>query len=203
MTINAVIYARSSADCAASVGDQVECLQAVAVSQGWTVTKIFSDRPMPMKRGREQRPGEMALLTAIRTGGVNRVLVRSIDRAGRSLAELVAFLETCRAVGAEIYIHDRQIDTASNNGLSLFDVGQMLVCHVRQTRRDRILRGQAVARSLSIRFGRPPIATAKIEKVRIALAAGKGVRQVARLTGISAASVSRLKNSIGSASATA
>jgi hypothetical protein len=43
---------------------------------------------------------------------------------------------------------------------------------------------------------RPPIATAKVERAKCELDAGKGVRQVARLAGISAASVSRLKNSI-------
>jgi hypothetical protein len=79
----------------------------------------------------------------------------------------------------------------------------MMALHLRQGRRDRILRGQAAARSLSIRFGRPPIATAKMEKAKRELAAGKGVRQVARLAGISPASVSRLKSAIESASATA
>ena len=72
--------------------------------------------------------------------------------------------------------------------------------HVRQTRRDRILRGQAAARALSIRFGRPPIATAKVEKAKQELAAGRGVREAARIAGISAASVSRLKN-MGTAAA--
>jgi len=41
---------------------------------------------------------------------------------------------------------------------------------------------------------------AKVEKARIALADGKGVRQAARLAGISAASVSRLKNAVGTVS---
>jgi DNA invertase Pin-like site-specific DNA recombinase len=68
--------------------------------------------------------------------------------------------------------------------------------HVRQTRRDRILRGQAAARALSIRFGRPPIATAKLEKAKHELANGRGVREAARIAGISAASASRLKNSM-------
>jgi hypothetical protein len=76
----------------------------------------------------------------------------------------------------------------------------MMALHLRQSRRDRILRGQAAARSLSIRFGRPPIAKAKVEKARIAPAAGKGVRQAARLAGISPASVSRLKNAVAAIS---
>ena len=71
--------------------------------------------------------------------------------------------------------------------LPILDLVAMMALHLRQSRRDRILRGQAAARSLSIRFGRPPIAKAKAEKARTALAAGKGVRQAARLAGISVA----------------
>jgi DNA invertase Pin-like site-specific DNA recombinase len=194
MTISAIIYARSSFDCSASVQEQAECLQAVAIGQRWTVAKMFSDHPMPMKRGREHRPGETALLAAIRAGGVNKVLIFSIDRLGRSLPELVGLLETCRESGVEFYIHDRRIDTATSNGLSLFDFSEMLALHLRQGRRDKILRGQAAARIANVRFGRPPIARGTMERAKAFLGTGRGVRETARLSGISAASVSKLKN---------
>jgi DNA invertase Pin-like site-specific DNA recombinase len=97
------------------------------------------------------------------------------------------------AVSAEVYIHDQRIDTSTSNGLSLFDMASMMARHLRQGRRDRILRGQAAARSANVRFGRPPIASAKAERAKAHLGAGKGVRETARLVGISAASVSRLK----------
>jgi DNA invertase Pin-like site-specific DNA recombinase len=195
----AVIYARTSTDCGTTAEEQVKDLQAVAESRGWKVICTFTDRPTPLKRGRERRPGETALLTAIRTGSAHKVLVLGIDRVGRSLAEVVGFIEACRTTGTDIYIHDQQIDTASTNGLTLFDLNAMLAYHLRQTRRDRIIRGQAAARGADIKFGRPPIAPAKAEKVRILLAGGKGVRETARLTGgISAATVCRIKASMNS-----
>jgi phage antirepressor YoqD-like protein len=49
---------------------------------------------------------------------------------------------------------------------------------------------------LSIRFGRPPIAKPKVEKAKQFLASGKGVRQVAKMAGVSPASVSRIKTSM-------
>jgi DNA invertase Pin-like site-specific DNA recombinase len=101
-----------------------------------------------------------------------------------------------------LWLHEQGVDSAVSNGMSMLDLSAMMALHLRQSRRDRILRGQAAARSLSIRFGRPPIAKAKMEKARIALAAGKGVRQAARLAGISAASASRLNTALGNASAT-
>jgi DNA invertase Pin-like site-specific DNA recombinase len=124
------------------------------------------------------------------------VLIYDIDRIGKSLIDLVSFLETCRTAGASLYLREQNIDMTSSNGLSLNDVSVLLAHHLRQSRRDRILRGQTAARSLSIRFGRPPLAKAKAEKAKQYLIAGKGVRQAARMAGISAASCSRIKNSM-------
>jgi DNA invertase Pin-like site-specific DNA recombinase len=199
MTISAVIYARTSTDCAATAEEQVKDLQAVAKTHGWTVIRTFADRPTPLRRGRERRPGETALLAAIRAGAIEKVLLFSIDRVGRTLTEVVGFIEACGSTGADIYIHDRQIDTATSNGLTLFDLGAMLAYHLRQGRRDRILRGQAAARNANIRFGRPPLSSATTEKVKRMLATGKGVRETARLTGgISVATVCRIKASMNS-----
>jgi DNA invertase Pin-like site-specific DNA recombinase len=126
--------------------------------------------------------------------------VWSIDRIGRSLVDLVAFMDMCRVAGVVVWLDEQELDTAESNGLPLLDVMAMMALHLRQSRRDRILRGQAAARSLSVRFGRPPIAKAKMEKAKRELAAGKDVRQVARLSGILAASASRLKNAVAALS---
>jgi DNA invertase Pin-like site-specific DNA recombinase len=192
MTIRVAIYARTSSDCPLSADDQIERLQAIADQRGWAVVHIFTDRPTSVRKGQDRRPGEGALIDLIRRGAIDRVLIWSVCRLGKSLTDLVAFMETCRCSGVSMHLHEQ--DTVASQ--ALFDMGTLLAFHIRQSRRDRILRGQAAARSLSIRFGRPPIAKAKVERARIALAAGKGVRQAARLAGISAASVSRLKKTV-------
>jgi DNA invertase Pin-like site-specific DNA recombinase len=159
------------------------------------VTRAFIDRPTT-KKGRDRRPGQTALLDAIRSGTVDRLLLYSIDRLGRSLVDLVTIMETCRACDARLYLHQERLDTAASNGMSLFDFAGMMSFHLRQSRRNRILCGQAAARSANVRFGRPPIPLAKVEKARQELAAGNGVRQVARLAGISPASCSRIKSAL-------
>jgi len=194
MTIHAVIYARTSSDRPLSAEDQVNHLKIVAADHGWTISNVFVDRPGTLKKGRQRRPGEAALFEAIRRREVQKVLMIGIDRVGQSLVELVAFLEACRAADASLWLDDRKLDTDFSNGLSLFDLAAMMAMHVRQSRRDRILRGQATARNLNVRFGRPPIPAARIEKAKTLLAVGKGVREAARLAGISAASASRIKN---------
>jgi DNA invertase Pin-like site-specific DNA recombinase len=198
MTITAIIYARQSADYPLSAEDQVSNLRAIAAERGWTVARVFIDQPTTAKRGRNRRPGQTALIDAIRLVSVERVLLHSIDRMGRSLAELVGFIETCRSRGVALYIRAQALDTQANNGLSIFDLAEMMALHLRQSRRDRILRGQAIARAAAVRFGRPSIPAAKVERAKQELAAGKGVRKVARLTGISPASCSRIKSASAS-----
>ena len=176
--------------------EQIEHLTTVAIERGWTVAHVFADRPTAVKKDQDRRSGEQALVAAIRSGAIDRVLVWSIDRIGKSLADLIGFIETCRSAYVAVTLHDEGFDSETSNGLSLFDVSALLAHHLRQSRRDRIMRGQAAARALSIRFGRPPIAKPKVEKAKQFLASGKGVRQVARMAGISPASVSRIKTSM-------
>ena len=160
---------------------------------------MFTDRPTTVRRGMDRRPGEAALLDAIRRGEVEKVLIHGLDRVGRSLVELVGFLETCRVAGVVLWLGEQGIDTATDKGMSLFDLAGTMAYHLRQSRRDRILRGQAASRALAIRAGRPPIPAARVDRAKRELAAGKGVRQAARLSGISAASMSRLRNAAISA----
>jgi DNA invertase Pin-like site-specific DNA recombinase len=199
MTNRTAIYARTSPDCPLSLKEQLACLKCVAAERGWTVGHIFTDSLTSVRKGQNRRLGEQALLDTIKSRVIDKVLVWSIDRIGNSLVDLVEFMETCRSADVAVYLDQERIDSAETNGLSLFDLSAMMALHLRQSRRSRILRGQAAARALSIKFGRPPISLPKVERAKQFLAAGKGVREIARIAGISPASVSRIKTSMNSA----
>jgi DNA invertase Pin-like site-specific DNA recombinase len=174
MIIRAAIYARTSPDCPMSADEQIAHLTTVANDRGWTIVQAFIDRPATVKKDR--RPSELALINAIRSGCVEKVLILGIDRVGRSLVDLVGFMEACRTTGVSLWLDDQGLDTVASQ--ALFDMATLLALHLRQSRRDRILRGQAAVRGI-VRFGRPPIAKARVAKAKITLAAGKGVRQTA------------------------
>ena len=146
MTNRAAIYARASPDCPLSLEEQLACLRCVATERGWTVGHIFMDRPTAVRKGHDRRPGEIAVINAIQSGAIDRVLVWSIDRIGKSLVELVGFMETCRLHDVSLWVEEQKLDTATSNGMSLFDLSTMMATHLRQSRRNRILRGQAAAR---------------------------------------------------------
>jgi DNA invertase Pin-like site-specific DNA recombinase len=188
MSIRAVIYGRSSPDYPLTAGQQIDRLKAVADEHEWTVIRVFTDRPTSIRKGLDRRPGEAALLDAIRSGEIDRVCISSICRVGRAVPDLVSFLETCRSAGVSLWVDEQRIETAA-----LFDFSRMMALHLRQARRGRILQGLAASRAMSIPCGRPRISRARTEKAERELAAGKGVREAARIAGISAASASRIK----------
>ena len=125
-------------------------------------------------------------------------------KAGNAAWKVSTDAGTSPTAGVGLYLHDQGIDTAGSNGMSLFDLAAMMAFHLRQSRRDRILRGQQAARNLNVRFGRPKlieIKPAKVQRAKEALEIGTPIRKIARMTGISPASVSRLKNTFEQASA--
>ena len=68
MTIRVAIYARSSPDCPVSADEQIEHLKERR-SRAWMDGRhVFSDRPTIGEEGSDRRPGELALIEAIRVG---------------------------------------------------------------------------------------------------------------------------------------
>ena len=163
---------------------------------------MFTDRPTSAK-GPDRRPGEMALIDAIRNGAIDRVLIWSIDRIGRSLVE--RWLDSWRC--------------AERPSVALWvaragDRYRAIGRAVSRLRRDDGAAsapepsGSDFARSgggpESVDQIRTPAYSgkAKIEKAKTFLAMGKGVREVARLAGgISPSSVSRIAASLRSTAA--
>ena len=120
MRIRVAIYARTSPDCPLSADDQAQRLKTVAAERGWTMVAVYTDRPTSA-RGPDRRPGEAALIDAIRNGTVDRVMIWSVCRIGKSLIDLVSFMETCRTAGVAVFMLEQGIDTETSNGMSMLD----------------------------------------------------------------------------------
>ena len=83
MTLRAAIYARYSSDRqkATSLDDQIAMARKVCDERGWTVVAEHSDAEMTGKNAR--RPGFQALRQAIKQGGIDVVVIESVDRMTR------------------------------------------------------------------------------------------------------------------------
>ena len=191
----AAIYLRVSVD-TQTVENQLMVLQEVAQRSGWEVVHIFSDEGISGAKGRDKRPGYDALLKAVARREVQIVAAWSVDRLGRSLVDLVAFLSDIQAQSCDLYLHQQAIDTSTPSGRMLFQMLGVFAEFERAIITSRITAGLARARANNVRIGRPPVPPIRIDRVKRALAAGQSIRAIAKTTGVSTATVQRVKRSM-------
>jgi DNA invertase Pin-like site-specific DNA recombinase len=171
-------------------------LTEVAQRSGWTVVQTFSDEGISGAKGREKRPGYDALLKAVARREVDIVAAWSVDRLGRSLSDLVAFLTDIQTKGCDLYLHQQAIDTSTPSGRMMFQMLGVFAEFERSMIRARVLSGIERSRAKGVRLGRPPIPPIRLKKVEEGLRAGQSIRVVAKATGVSTATVQRVKQTM-------
>jgi DNA invertase Pin-like site-specific DNA recombinase len=118
----------------------------------------------------------------------------SVDRLGRSLQELVAFLAELHAKGVDLYLHQQGLDTGTPAGRAMFQMMGVFAEFERAMIVERVKAGLSRARSQGKRLGRPTIPPAKERKIRAALADGKtGMLKIAATFGVGSGTVQRIK----------
>jgi DNA invertase Pin-like site-specific DNA recombinase len=191
----AAFYVRVSQD-SQTVENQLLVLNEVAQRSGWEIVQTFADEGISGAKGRDKRPGYDALLKAVARREVQIVAAWSVDRLGRSLPDLVAFLNDIQAQGCDLYLHQQAIDTSTPSGRMLFQMLGVFAEFERAILKSRIAAGLQRARANNVRIGRPPTPPIRLEKVKRALGDGQSIRAVAAATGVSTATVQRVKRSM-------
>jgi DNA invertase Pin-like site-specific DNA recombinase len=79
----------------------------VISKHSWEIVREFTDQGVSGIKGRDKRPGFDALHKAIARREVDLVAAWSVDRLGRSLRDLIGFLNELRAKGADLYLHQQ------------------------------------------------------------------------------------------------
>jgi DNA invertase Pin-like site-specific DNA recombinase len=130
------------------------------------------------------------IIGAIARHEADAIVVPSLHHLGFSVESLLETLAELHRHEVKLVVHDHA-DAVETGGLSA--AADLLVDAGKAYRRENIMAGQLRARASGVRFGRPPVPSGRLEKVRMALQSGQGVRQAVRSGGISAAKASRIK----------
>jgi len=189
------LYVRCSTD-QQTVENQIRILTEVAERAGWTIVRVFEDQAISGAKGRNQRPGYDALLKAIHRREIDICAAYAVDRLGRSLSDLVAFLSDIQARGCDLYLHQQSVDTSTPSGRMLFQMLAVFSEFERELIRGRVRAGIARARAKGAVFGRPSLSPDRVARVEKALRDGLSIRAVAKATSTSTASVQRIKRSM-------
>jgi DNA invertase Pin-like site-specific DNA recombinase len=195
MNPKVALYLRKSTD-EQTLASQDHELQAYCQRQGWTPA-IYEDTA---SGGRSAtRPNLERLLTEVRMGRVNVVVVTKLDRLGRSLTHLALILEEFRSHGVGLIALSQGIDTRATNPMGALMLGVLAAVSEFELSliRQRTRAGMAAAKASGKRCGRPPVSDEV--KARVAAAAavcGPKVRHLGRELGLPASTVSRLLRAV-------
>jgi DNA invertase Pin-like site-specific DNA recombinase len=189
-TRRAAIYVRvSTSDRGQTVDNQLAPLQEAAVRLGWSIVAVFRDEGISGTRGRDKRPKLDALLKGVARRDFDIVAGWSVCRLGRSLPDLIGLLGELRSGEIDLYLHQQTLDTSTPSGRMLFGMLSVFSEFERAMIRDRVIAGLDRARSTDKYLGRPPPTPFTVQRIRLALDEGRGVRETARLLKVSAAKV--------------
>jgi len=189
----AAIYVRVSTD-EQSVENQEAELRATAERMGHEIVAVYRDKGFSGAKGRNGRPGFNAMHRDAARRRFDMVMAWSVDRLGRSLQDLVAFLSELHALKIELYLHQQGLDTTTPAGKAMFQMMGVIAEFERTLIQERVRAGMARAKREGKHVGRPPIAPELEETIRAALAVpGRpGVRVIARQFGVNPGTVQRI-----------
>ena len=187
----AVLYLRVSTLDQTTANQERE-LREVAERAGWQLTKVFKDHGISGAKGRDKRPAFDALHKAAARREFDVVMAWSVDRLGRSLKDLVNFLDELRALNVDLFLKTQGIDTTSPSGKAMFGMLSVFADFERSIIQERVRAGLARARGEGKVLGRPKIAADVETAVRATLAGGTGKLKAAKLHGVGVGTVQRI-----------
>jgi DNA invertase Pin-like site-specific DNA recombinase len=195
MTKTVALYLRVSTN-EQTIENQRQELIAACERRGWRIVKTYTDDGISGARGRDKRPAFDQLHKAIVRHEFDIVAAWSVDRLGRSLQDLIAFLNEVQSAGVDLYLDRQGLDTSTPAGRALFQMMGVFGEFEREMIRERVKAGLARARVTGTRSGKPiggrPLAPERVDAVRAALAKGEGIRAAARACGVSVGKVHAL-----------
>ena len=204
MQTKAVIYARvSSAGDRQSTDRQVADLRAFAEREGIEVVGEFEEHGSGAK---EDRPELLRCVEFLRRGGCSTLLVSEISRLGRTVKGVVNTIDELTNVGVNVYFQDINLWTLLPDGtenpmakiiLTVLALGAELE---RKSIVGRLNSGRERAKAKGVKMGRPHGSKMsdrnllkKYPDVAKKLQKGLAMRDVAKLCGVSMATVQKVK----------
>ena len=164
-----------------NVANQVEELRIIAKRKGLTIVAELADEGISGSKGREVRTGFDNLIKGAIKKDFDTILVWSVDRLGRSLQDLVSFLNEIHSVDCDLYIHQSGIDTSTPAGRAMFQMCGIFAELERSIIRERVIAGQKRAKAEGKHIGRPSnLNEGLIHSIKYMRQQGVGIRKIAK-----------------------
>ena len=153
MNRKAVIYSRVSTN-DQTIDNQLKVLREIANKRGLEVVREISDEGISGAKGRDERKGFDELIKGSIKNEWDIILVWDVSRLGRSLKDLVSFLEDIQSARCDLYIHQSGLDTSTASGKMMFQMIGVFSEFERSMIRERVIAGQQRAKAEGKHIGR-------------------------------------------------
>ncbi len=186
----AALYARVSTG-GQTTENQLRELEAVASRLGWEIVGRFVDEGISGAKGRHERPALDQLLKAVIRREVDLVAAWSVDRLGRSLQELVGFLNELRERNVDLYLHQQGLDTGTPSGRAMYQMLGVFAEFERAIIIERIKAGMARAKEQGKLLSRPMTPEEIQERIKELRAKGHSLRWIGEELGVGKSTVEK------------
>jgi DNA invertase Pin-like site-specific DNA recombinase len=114
------VYLRVSKD-GQTTDNQRLALNAAGAARGWNVERVYEDHGISGAKGGNKRPGLGALLKDAAKGDFRLVAAWERGSArGRSLQDLIGFLNELKALGVDLFLHQQGRHTTTPSGRAFY-----------------------------------------------------------------------------------
>ena len=194
--MRAALYLRVSTSDQTTQNQERELREAVS-RLGHEIVAIYSDNGISGAKGRAHRPEFDRLHRDAVRRRFDIVMAWSVDRLGRSVQDLVSFLNEIHASGVNLYLHQQGLDTTTPSGRAMFQMMGVFAEFERAIIRERVVSGMARAKASGTKsgkaIGRPRLDPARREAIRATYrAGGLSLRAIARQYGVAVETVRRV-----------
>jgi len=124
----------------------------------------------------------------------------SVDRLGRSLQDLIGFLQELHGAGVELYLHQQALDTTTPSGKAMFQMMGVFAEFERSMISERVKAGLARAKSNGKQLGRPKVSTDQEASILKLRSRGMGMLAIGKELGVGTSTVQRVLSAPGVAS---
>jgi DNA invertase Pin-like site-specific DNA recombinase len=176
---------------------QLNALREYAAARGLEVVHEYVDHGVSGTKDR--RPALDALLADARRRRFDAVAAVRLDRLARSVQHLTTMCADWEALGVDLVVIDQGIDTSTASGRFLFHTLAAVAELEGALIRERTRAGLAAARRRGVKLGgrKPVLDKRGRERVQRLRRAGKSIRQIADLVGVSIGTVHRVVAPVG------
>jgi DNA invertase Pin-like site-specific DNA recombinase len=167
------------------------------------MVEVYEDAGISGAKGRDKRPGFDKMLKDAVRGRFDVVMSWSVDRLGRSLADLIGVLQELHGARVDLFLHQQALDTTTPAGKAMFQMLGVFAEFERSMIQARVNAGLARAREKGTKsgkpIGRPTISATAEAAVRQHLQAGVGILKAAKLAGVGSGTAQRIAKEIRAA----